>query len=246
MPAEITQIAHTPESNYDQLTITDATKIQQDLKKYLKLSPYRKVITTIAGADISLSLYSDTVYAGMVILSFPDLQPIAYSLVKSHTVFPYVPGYLAFREIPSLLKVYEQIPIKPDVIMFDGNGILHARRMGIASHFGVLTGTATMGCAKKKLAGQYEEPGNQRNDFSLVTDRREIVGYALRTKNDVKPVFISPGNKMSMQDSLEIAIKCVGKHRLPEPTRRAHEFVNLFRTGELKEGYHEVNELRLF
>jgi deoxyribonuclease V len=179
-------------------------------------------------------------------MSYPELQIVAYSLVKGTTTFPYVPGYLAFREIPSILEAFEQIPVKPDVIMFDGNGILHKRRMGIASHFGVLTDTVTMGCAKKKLAGNFIDPGEAKGQYSLVTDRAETIGFAVRSKDRVKPVFISPGNKMSLQDSLDIAFKCMGKHRLPEPTRKAHEYVNLFRTGALQEGYHEVDQWQLF
>jgi deoxyribonuclease V len=236
----------TPELNYDQLTIAEATLIQQQLRGYLNLEPSQQSIRTIAGADISLALYSETVYAGLVVLSYPDLRPIACSLVKSSTIFPYVPGYLAFREIPSILKAYEQLPVKPDVIMFDGNGILHARRMGIASHFGVLTGAVTMGCAKKKLAGQYTEPGIFKGEYSQVTDKGEVIGYAVRTKDHVKPVFISPGHQMSLEDSLALALRCTGRHRLPEPTRHAHEYVNKFRTGELTEGYHEINNWTLF
>ncbi|MCE7071722.1 MULTISPECIES: endonuclease V [Dyadobacter] len=236
----------TPESNYGQLTIAEATAIQEKLKGIVKLSPMEGEIKTIAGADISLDLYSDTVYAGMVVLSYPDLKPISYSLVKTTNIFPYVPGFLAFREIPGLLKVYEQLPVKPDCIMFDGNGILHARRMGIATHFGVLTDSVTMGCAKKKLAGIYADPGETRGDYSLVTDRGDTIGFALRSKNNVKPVFISPGHKMSLKDSMDITMQCLGKHRLPEPTRKAHEFVNRFRIGELKEGYHELEQWGLF
>jgi deoxyribonuclease V len=246
MPAFLNQTVQTPESNYNQLTITEATAIQHDLRKYLNIDPTQKPISTIAGADISLSPYSETVYAGMVVLSYPDLQVLSYSLVKSSTIFPYVPGYLAFREIPSLLQVYEQFPVKPDVIMFDGNGILHARRMGIASHFGVVTGTTTLGCAKKKLAGKYSEPEEDQGSFSNVMDKGEVIGFALRSKVNVKPVFISPGHNMSLQDSMEIALKCIRRHRLPEPTRRAHEFVNRFRTGELHEGYHELEKMTLF
>jgi deoxyribonuclease V len=232
--------------SYDHLTIGEATAMQQELRENLSLGPFSGEIKTIAGADISLELYSETVYAGIVILSYPDLQPLSYSLVKGKTTFPYVPGFLAFREIPAIMEAFHQIPAKPDIIMFDGNGILHARRMGIASHFGVLTDTVTMGCAKKKLAGKFEEPGPERGDASPVTDKADTIGYALRTKVNVKPVFISPGHKMSLADSLDIGLKCARKHRLPEPTRRAHEFVNLFRTGQLNEGYHEIQRLTLF
>lgn len=246
MPDSLNRAPITPELNYDQLTIGEATLIQQQLRGHLKLDPFKTEIKTIAGADISLALYSETVYAGLVLLSYPDLQPIACSLVKSTTIFPYVPGYLAFREIPAILKAYEQMPVKPDVVMFDGNGILHARRMGIASHFGILTDSVTMGCAKKKLAGQYNEPGPVKGEYSEVTDKGEVIGYAVRTKDQVKPVFISPGHRMSMQDSLTFAFKCTGKHRLPEPTRRAHEYVNKFRTGELAEGYHDIASWSLF
>jgi deoxyribonuclease V len=232
--------------NYGQLTIAEATVLQQNLRTKVKLNPLTTPISTIAGADISLSLYSETVYAGMVVLSYPEMQPIAYSLVKSSTIFPYVPGYLAFREIPALLQVYEQIPVKPDVIMFDGNGILHARRMGIATHFGIITDTVTLGCAKKKLAGKYEEPGDSKGEFSPVNDRGDTIGFALRTKNNVKPVFVSPGNGMSLENSLDLIMQCVNRHRLPEPTRRAHEYVNRFRLGELKEGYHPISQTSLF
>ncbi|MCE7066338.1 deoxyribonuclease V [Dyadobacter sp. CY326] len=239
-------IIETPESNYGQLTIAEATQIQESLREQLVLTPMEGEIKTIAGADISLDLNSEIVYAGIVILSFPDLTPIAYSLVQGINIFPYVPGYLAFREIPSILKAFEQIPVKPDVVMFDGNGILHKKRMGIASHFGVVTDSVTMGCAKRKLAGIYADPAESKGEYALVTDKGETIGFALRSKNNVKPIFISPGHKMSLKDSMDIALRCIGKHRLPEPTRRAHEFVNRFRTGELTEGYHEISELSLF
>jgi deoxyribonuclease V len=246
MPVITNELPVTPESNYSRLTIVEATHIQENLRQQLSLVPLQKRIKTIAGADISLSLYSETVYAGIVIMSYPEMRVIAYSLVKGNTTFPYVPGYLAFREIPSILEAFEQMPVKPDVIMFDGNGILHKRRMGIASHFGVLTDTVTMGCAKKKLAGNYTDPGETKGQYAIVTDQGDTIGFALRSKDRVKPVFISPGNHMSLQDSLDIARSCIGKHRLPEPTRKAHDYVNLFRTGELTEGYHEVDEWRLF
>ncbi|REA58534.1 endonuclease V [Dyadobacter luteus] len=237
-----------PVTDYNGLTITEATNLQNALRHRVNLKPLRSKIKTIAGADISLDLHGEIVFAGLVILDMNDLQPIAYSLVTATNTFPYVPGYLAFREIPAITKAFEQIPVasRPDVIMFDGNGILHSRRMGIASHFGVLTQTVTMGCAKKKLAGKYTKPDSYKGTYTPVIDKNETIGFALRTKVNVKPVFISPGNGMSLADSISIAMNCVRKHRLPEPTRKAHEFVNLFRTGALKEGYHEIQKMTLF
>ena len=118
--------------------------------------------------------------------------------------------------------------------------------MGIASHFGVLTQTATLGCAKKILFGKYQEPENQKGKYSEIIAKGETIGFALRKKNNTKPVFISPGNKMSLDDSLRITLRCSGNHRIPEPTRKAHEFVNLFRPGKLVEGFHEVTPQLLF
>ncbi len=236
----------TPPAAYDTLTVPEATLIQKELRAQISLKPISKQPQYIAGADISLNRFSEVIYAGLVLLRYSDLQPVACSLVQSITRFPYVPGYLAFREVPALVQALEQMPVRPDVIMLDGHGIAHPRRMGIAAHFGSLTQTTTMGCAKKKLFGQYEEPGPAKGDYSLLTDKQETIGYALRSKNKVLPVFISPGNNMSLTDSLDIALHCCGNYRLPEPTRRAHEYVNLFRTGQLKAGYHEIGAPGLF
>lgn len=237
---------HVPPSRYDTLTVPEATLIQKELRQQIDLRPLAEAPQLIAGADISLNRFSEVIYAGIVILRYSDLKPIAFSLVKSTTRFPYIPGYLAFREVPALAEALEQIPVKPDVIMLDGHGIAHPRRMGIAAHLGSLTQTVTMGCAKKKLFGKYEEPGPFKGDFSPLTDKTETIGYALRSKNKVLPVFISPGNRMSLEDSLRIAVHCCGNYRLPEPTRKAHEFVNLFRTGQLQAGYHEIRDNPLF
>ncbi len=229
-------------SAYDTLKIEQAKIIQNQLRESISLLPLQKEIRTIAGADISLNRFSEVIYAGLVVLRYDDMQPIAYSLAKGITRFPYVPGFLAFREVPALVRALEQMPVVPDVIMVDGHGIAHPRRMGIAAHLGSLTGMTTLGCAKKLLFGKYQEPENVKNAFEPIKDKEETIGYALRTKNRVKEVFISPGNNMSMEDSLAIAKHCSGSYRIPEPTRRAHEFVNLFRTGQLQEGYHELPE----
>lgn len=231
---------------YDELNLAEAKAIQSELRDKINLDPLTSPIQTIAGADISLNRFSEIIFAGIVILRYSDLQPIAYSMVESKTSFPYVPGFLAFREVPALVQALAQIPVKPDVLMIDGHGIAHPRRMGIAAHFGALTGTVTMGCAKNILFGKWQEPGIQKGDYEAIMNKQEVIGYALRSKFKTNPVFISPGNRMSLKDSLDIAVRCAGNYRLPEPTRRAHEFVNLFRTGKLKEGYHELTPQLLF
>ncbi len=225
---------------YEGLKIPQATEIQRELRAKLNVEEHPLKMTTIGGADISLNLYSTTIYAGIVLLSFPLLQPLAYSLVKAETRFPYVPGYLAFREVPALVKVWEQMRRKPDVLVVDGHGIAHPRRMGIAAHFGSLTGQASMGCAKKILFGKFEEPLAEAGSATPIMDKDEQIGYAFRSKSRTAPVFVSPGHLMGLNNTLEVIRQCTGKYRIPEPTRLAHELVNRFRKGELQAGFHEL------
>ena len=225
---------------YDNLSIAQATQIQNQLLEKINVNERELNITTIAGADISLNLYSTTIYAGIILLSFPRLVPLAYALVKSETDFPYVPGYLAFREVPALVKAWELFPVKPDITVIDGHGIAHPRRMGIATHFGIVTGQPSMGCAKNILCGKYEEPALHQHAYSTIIHRQENIGYAYRSKNKTAPVYISPGHLIGIQNSLEVIRQCTGKYRIPEPTRLAHELVNRFRKGELTEGYYEI------
>jgi deoxyribonuclease V len=223
---------------YEGLKIPQATEIQRELRAKLDVAERPLEITTIGGADISLNLYSTTIYAGMILLSFPQLRPLAYSLVKAETRFPYVPGYLAFREVPALVKVWEQMTTKPDVLVVDGHGIAHPRRMGIAAHFGALTGQPAMGCAKKILFGKFEEPTADQGSATPIMDKDEQIGYAYRSKSRTAPVFVSPGHLMGLTNSLDLIRQCTGKYRIPELTRLAHELVNRFRKGELPEGHH--------
>lgn len=225
---------------YEGISIPEAVKIQNELREKQQTAECDLHINIIGGADISLNLYSTTVYAGIILLSFPALKPLSYSLIKAETRFPYIPGFLAFREVPALLKVWEQLSVKPDVLIVDGHGIAHPRRMGIAAHFGTLTGQPSMGCAKKILFGKFEEPSLQQHSYSPIFDKQEHIGYAYRSKAKVKPVFISPGYLLGMENSLQIIKQCTRKYRIPEPTRLAHELVNKFRKGELTEGYHNL------
>lgn len=224
--------------DYDQLSITEATLLQTTLRDQLDIAERQLNIRMVAGADISLNLHSTTIYAGIILLSFPQLQPVACSLIKAETHFPYVPGYLAFREVPALITAWNQLEQKPDLLIVDGHGIAHPRRLGIATHFGIETGQATMGCAKNLLTEKYEIPAIKKGSYSPIFQGGETIGYAFRSKDKTAPVFISPGHHIGMQNSLEIIRKCTGKYRIPEPTRLAHELVNRFRTGDIKAGYH--------
>jgi len=227
--------------NYDSVSITEATDIQNQLRHNVSLLTETKNITTIAGGDISHNKDTDIVYAGIVVLSYPQMQLLSYSLVEARTIFPYIPGYLGFREVPALLQAWDQLPQKPDLMILDGQGVTHPRRMGIASHFGVLTNHPSIGCAKNMLYGNYTPLGLQKFSTSPIISQNEHMGYVVRTKDNVKPVYISPGHKVSVFDSLDLIKPCILKHRIPEPTRIAHEKVNLFRVGKLKAGYHIEN-----
>lgn len=222
--------------DYDQLTIPEATRLQKELREQLLIQERDYQVNTIAGADISFNRFSTTVYAGIVLLSFPELRPLLYSLVRREVRFPYVPGYLAFREAPALLDAWEQLPVKPDVLVVDGHGIAHPRRMGIAAHFGALSGQPSIGCAKKLLYGTFTEPGPEQGAYTAILDKEEVIGTVLRTKTNVKPVFVSPGHRIDIRGSLSLIAQCTVRHRLPEPTRLAHETVNRFRLGELQQG----------
>lgn len=230
---------------YDHFTIAEATRLQLEMREQIVLKPLEKEIKTIAGADISFNKYSQTVYAGIVVLTYPEMTVQSYSLITSETTFPYVPGYLAFREVPSLMLAWQQLPQRPDILILDGQGITHPRRMGIASHFGVLNGLPTIGCAKSMLYGKFDDLKEEAFSSEPIFNKEELLGYALRTKKKVQPVYISPGNLITAEESLEIMKNCMGKYRIPEPTRMAHEKVNLFRIGKLKEGFHVENNIPL-
>jgi deoxyribonuclease V len=213
----------------------EARKIQESLRDSLVQKPLPKRIRYVAGADVSFNKYEKDVYAGIIVLSFPDLAVVEYSCIKMEVDFPYIPGFLSFREILPLMRAWEGITIKPDVVVVDGHGIAHPRRLGIAAHFGLVAGVPTIGAAKKLLYGTYEEPALEKGSESPIIDPKngERLGTALRTKTKVKPMLISSGNNCDIASSIKIIKETDTGYRLPEPTRQAHELVNRFRRGEL-------------
>lgn len=224
--------------NFLNVSPEEARALQSSLREKIELSPLQKEVKLIAGADISFNKYEKTVYAGFIILEIDSLTPFAHALAITETDFPYIPGLLSFREIPALLKAWEILAIKPDVIMMDGHGIAHPRRLGIATHFGLTTGCPTIGVAKKRLTGSFEEPKGEAGSYSPLVSENETLGLVYRTKNNVKPVFISPGNKTTLSDALELVNRTGGKYRIPEPTRQAHLLVNRLRRNEISPGFY--------
>ncbi|WP_423145959.1 deoxyribonuclease V [Rubrolithibacter danxiaensis] len=212
--------------NYTDLSPAEAIAQQVELQSKIQIIPINKNITSIASCDISFNRFSDVVYAGIIILSYPSLKEIGRITVKSKAEFPYIPGLLAFREIPALIEAWHKLNIKPDILICDGQGIAHPRRLGIATHFGLIADIPTIGCAKSLLTGKYTEPENSTFSYSFLYDKKEVIGVALRTKKNCKPVYISPGNGINLEQSIEIIKNCTGKYRIPEPTRLAHLLVN--------------------
>jgi len=208
---------------------SEAVRIQQELRGRIRLEPFPGLPKLIAGADISYNLYEPEFYAAFVVLKLPSLEIIAQSHAMARAPFPYIPGLLSFREIPALLEAWEALRIEPDVIVCDGQGIAHPRRLGIASHFGLMVDLPTIGCGKTLLCGHYDEPGPEAGDAAPLIDRGETIGYALRTKSRTQPVFVSPGHRMDLPSARRILMACVGKYRIPEPTRQAHLYVNELR-----------------
>ena len=216
--------------NWD-TTYKQAVSIQEDLKEKLVLDDraFPGKIRTVAGADISYSKHDDLFFSAVVVLSYPALEIIEEVSFAKRSPFPYIPGLLSFREGPALLKAFEKLRSVPDCVIFDGQGIAHPRGIGLASHMGLFLDIPTIGCAKKKLIGLHDEVGPEVGDFADIILDGRVVGAALRTKKKVKPVFVSPGHKISLRKAVEVALSCSRGYRLTEPVRRAHLAVNRIR-----------------
>lgn len=216
-------------ADYERLTPAQAIACHQDMRKHINISHLNKPISIIGGADISTNKHEETQYAGIVLFSYPELKIISQTSAVWRTSFPYIPGLLAFREVPALLEAWNKLEIKPDLMILDGQGIAHEQRMGLATHFGLLTDVPSIGSAKNRLNGKYDEPANEHFAQSYLYDQNDVIGVALRSKKNCKPIFVSPGHKVDMQQSIDIIKHCIRGYRIPEPTRHAHNFVNQVR-----------------
>jgi deoxyribonuclease V len=189
-------------------------------------------IGLVAGVDVSvktdLVTGNATSQAAVVVLSYPDMRVVETALAQMSTPFPYVPGLLSFREGPVLETAFAKLEAEPDVLIFDGMGRAHPRRIGIASHMGLWLQKPTIGCGKTLLTGKYTEPPNERGAYSDLIDRNEVIGAVLRTKANVKPVYISVGHLADLATSVELIMRCTSKYRLPDPIRAAHNAAGAF------------------
>jgi deoxyribonuclease V len=222
----------TPLHRWD-LSETEAVALQRELASRHDTSLPLGRYELVAGADVSNNLYSDTVYAGVVLFRRSDWSVVERRGAVGEARLPYIPGLLSFREAPVLLEAFRRLEHRPDVVVIDGQGIAHPRRLGIAAHIGLWLQLPCLGCAKSKLWGRYQEPGPQPGASSPLTDRGEIIGRVLRSKVRSNPLFISPGHRIDLDSSVRVVQDALKGYRLPEPTRQAHNYVNALRRGDL-------------
>lgn len=206
------------------LSFEEATVVQRQLASRLILEDRLGPVRRVAGVDVSYAIDSDRLVAGAVVLDAETLEPLERASLVGVTTMPYLPGFLSFREIPPLLEVLQQLSQPPDLIVCDGQGIAHPRRMGVAAHLGLWVNIPTIGCAKSPLI-RSPQPGPERGERAEVRHRRELVGYALRTRTNVKPVYVSPGHLISLETACDWVLHLAPKWRLPETTRQADSMV---------------------
>ena len=213
------------------VTPSEARQLQEKFTGKISQKPLQKKLRFVGGLDCSLNKRAGKIYAAAVVFTFPELKLVETETAELPLTFPYVPGLLSFREIPVCLEAVEKVQTPVDLWLIDGQGIAHPRRLGLASHLGLFLRTPTIGCAKSRLIGTHNEPGIHKGDFSWLYDNHDIIGAVVRTRDNVKPLFISPGHLCSVEDAINYTLACCIKYRLPEPTRIAHKTVTKAKTS---------------
>lgn len=208
------------------LSPEEAVRLQKELASTIQLRPLASFPKTIAACDVSFDLGSPTLFAAIVLMETESLRVLEEVTVREEVHFPYVSGLLSFRELPVVLKGLAALQNSPDLILCDGQGIAHPRRMGIATHLGLWLQRPTIGSAKSLLCGKHGELGEERGATSPIVHRREVVGYAVRTRSRVSPVYVSPGHLCSLEDAVKIVLAVTSKYRIPDPIRFVHKLSN--------------------
>lgn len=207
----------------------EAVAIQHDLRHRVSLSYSGLPPQTIAGIDVGYDKEQKVSRCAIVVLSYPELVELHSVTHFKATPFPYVPGLLSFREAPVIMESLALLSYMPDILMIDGHGIAHPRRLGIAAHIGVLTDCPAIGVAKKRLCGAYTQPDIEKGSASPLMDGDTKIGTVLRSRKNVKPVFVSPGHKMDHENAINIVKSCLTRYRLPEPTRLADKLSKMIK-----------------
>jgi len=217
-----------------------AVALQQRLRGLVVASGTVRPPCLIAGVDVSYDFVptrfakskkaSELLYAAVVVLELPSLRVVETVGVAGRAEFPYVPGLLSFREMPPLLEAFRKLRVTPDAVLVDGQGIAHPRRCGLASHLGLALDLPAVGCAKSRLIGEYQEPGQRRGSATNLRDGDEVIGRVVRTRDGVAPLFVSVGHKISLDAAVALVLECAPRYRLPETTRQAHALVNQLRS----------------
>jgi deoxyribonuclease V len=209
------------------LTTQEAKEVQQNLRnQVISQDLFTEPIQHVAGVDMGFTENGKISRAAVAVLSFPDLQLVETSIAYRPTEFPYIPGFLSFREIPALLDALQKIKTIPDMILCDGQGIAHPRRFGIACHLGLLVDIPTIGVAKSLFIGKHEALADSKGSWQPLIDRDETIGAVLRTRSGVKPVYVSPGHRVSLATAIDYTLRCTTKYRLPETTRIADKLAS--------------------
>ena len=212
------------------VTPAEGIAIQKKLSPLVSRRWDGRAVRLIAGADVHFPAHG-TVRAAIVILSYPALRIIESSVYEGLCSFPYVPGLLSFREIPPLLESLKKLRHEPDIILCDGQGIAHPRGMGLASHFGLVTGIPTIGCAKSPLFGSFEEPGEERGGTSPIRDPGgSVIGSVVRTRDRTRPLYVSVGHLISLKKAVSLVLAASDRFRIPEPLRAAHRLASTARS----------------
>ncbi len=208
------------------LTVAEAIAIQQQLRSEVITTDRLEPVQYVAGVDMGFEASGTISRAAVAVLSFPDLQLQESAIARRPTSFPYIPGFLSFREIPAVLDALEKVSIIPNLILCDGQGIAHPRRFGIACHLGVIIDIPTIGVAKSLLIGKHQEVPEQRARWQPLVDRGETIGAVLRTRPKTKPLYVSTGHRVSLPTAIEYVLRCTPKYRLPETTRIADKLAS--------------------
>lgn len=205
------------------VSVEEAIQIQEALKDRIILKKTFSIVRTIGGGDVAYSKNGNLLFGAIVILSFPDMEILDMATADGQIPFPYIPTLLTFREGPILIKSFQRLKVKPDVMIFDGQGIAHPRGMGLASHMGLWLNLPSIGCAKTALLDEFISPGPSKGSYEWIRREGKKVGAVLRTKEKVKPLFVSPGHRIDLLTSIQLLLESCRGFRIPEPLRKAHQ-----------------------